>query len=194
MPLYRCHFSNIISLPFPNTHTLHTPPRWHEASRWLINEETGKSPKKLHKGQASMHMGRESKQNQKQNNWRTESKTKQNKNKQTTKSVNEKHKLNTKASSFWLFSYLMSGVTFSDDCILCNNYLWLVYFPWISYILQHLSGRQAGVVQWLGWLPSFQLAKVWFWLTCSIEKSHCYFSLVRNPFIKPPMSPASLKC
>ena len=126
-----------------------------------------------------------------------EQKAKQNKNKQTkqtTKSVNKKHKLNTKASSFSLFSYLMSGVTFSDDSILCNNYPWLVYFPWISYILQHLSGRQAGVVQWLGRLPSFQLAKVWFWLTCSIEKSHCYFSLVRNPFIKPPMSPASLKC
>ena len=161
----------------------------------MVNKwREGKKPKKAPQGTRQHAYGEREQTKSKTKQLKNRKQNKNKQTKQTTKSVNKKHKLNTKASSFSLFSYLMSGVTFSDDSILCNNYLWLVYFPWISYILQHLSGRQAGVVQWLGRLPSFQLAKVWFWLTCSIEKSHCYFSLVRNPFIKPPMSPASLKC
>ena len=163
----------------------------------MVNKwRDGKKPQKAPQGTSQHAYGEreQTKSKTKQLKNRKQNKTKTDKQNKQQNQLKEKHKLNTKASSFWLFSYLMSGVTFSDDCILCNNYLWLVYFPWINYILQHLSGRQAGVVQWLGRLPSFQLAKVWFWLTCSIEKSHCYFSLVRNPFIKPPMSPASLKC
>ena len=168
----------------------------------MVNKwREGKKPKKAPQG-TSQHAWGEREQTKNKNKTTEEQKAKQKQNKQnkkqqqTTKSVNKKHKLNTKAFPFWLFSYLMTNVQgdflrwlhttqqLSVTCILYINQL----------ILQHSSGRQAGVVQWLGWLPSFQLAKVWFWLSCSIEKSHCYFSLVRNPFTKPPTSPVSLKC
>ena len=88
--IYTCRCTGVISvilshspsLTHTHTHTWYTP-QWYEASRWLINEERGKSPKKLHKGQASMHGEREQTKNK--NKTTEEQKAKQNKNKQTNK-------------------------------------------------------------------------------------------------------------